>query len=175
MLINSGAATRVTGELFHTPAGAAFADLTIDGQRQTWAIRSKMFRAWLRRSHYKATGTSLDAGAIRSTLDLLGARALFDAAERPVFVRVAEQGGRIYLELADEHWRAVKIGPDGWRVIGSPPVRFRRPQACCRFQRLSEEVQSRRWTRLSTCQAETISSWSWPGCRPPSDLVGPIR
>ena len=27
----------------------------------------------------------------------------------------------------DEHWRAVEIGPDGWQVIGSPPVRFRRP------------------------------------------------
>jgi hypothetical protein len=24
-------------------------------------------------------------------------------------------------------WRAVDIGPDGWRVIGYPPVRFRRP------------------------------------------------
>src|SRR5262249_41302546 len=33
----------------------------------------------------------------------------------------------IYLDLADEHWRAVDIGPDGWRVIGCPPVRFRRP------------------------------------------------
>src|SRR5207253_3622896 len=30
-------------------------------------------------------------------------------------------------DLADEHWRAVDIGPDGWRVIGCPPVRFRRP------------------------------------------------
>ena len=29
--------------------------------------------------------------------------------------------------LADEHWRAVEIGPDGWRVNKSPPVRFRRP------------------------------------------------
>ena len=24
-------------------------------------------------------------------------------------------------------WRAVDIGPDGWRVVGEPPVRFRRP------------------------------------------------
>src|SRR5215469_9014419 len=26
-----------------------------------------------------------------------------------------------------EQWRAVDIGPDGWRVIACPPVRFRRP------------------------------------------------
>jgi hypothetical protein len=81
MQINSGAAGGVTGELFHTPTGAPFADLTINGERQTWAIRSNTFRAWLRRCHYEATGTVLDAAAIRSTLDLLEARALFDAPE----------------------------------------------------------------------------------------------
>jgi hypothetical protein len=125
MLMNSGGA--VTGDLFHTPTGVAFADLTIDGDRQTWAIRSKTFRAWLRRCHYEATGTALDAAALRSTLDLLEARALFDAPQRAVHVRIAEYAGRIYLDLADERWRAVEVGPDGWRVIGCPPVRFRRP------------------------------------------------
>ena len=34
--------------------------------------------------------------------------------------------GRFILDLADHHWRAVEIGPDGWRVIRFPPVRFRR-------------------------------------------------
>ena len=64
---------------------------------------------------------------IRSALDLLEARAQFDAPERAVHVRLAEQAGRIYLDLADARWRAVEVGPDGWHVIGSPPVRFRRP------------------------------------------------
>jgi len=44
-----------------------------------------------------------------------------------VHVRIAEHAGHIYLDLADDRWRAVEVGPDGWRVIGSPPVRFRRP------------------------------------------------
>src|SRR5215831_14760125 len=113
--------------LFHTATGTAFADIAVNGQRETWPIRGSRFRAWLRRCHYEATGTALDAGAVRSALDLLEARALFDAPERPVFIRIAEQGGRIYLDLADEHWRAVEIGPNGWQVIGCPPVRFRRP------------------------------------------------
>ena len=39
---------------------------------------------------------------------------------------LAEQAGRIYLDLADEHWRAIEIGPDEWRLNGWPPVRFRR-------------------------------------------------
>jgi hypothetical protein len=113
--------------LFHTATGIAFADIAVNGQRETWPIRGSRFRAWLRRCHYEATGTALDAGAIRSTLDLLEARALFDAPERAVHVRIAEHAGHIYLDLADDRWRAVEVGPDGWRVIGLPPVRFRRP------------------------------------------------
>jgi hypothetical protein len=114
------------GSLFHTASGTAFADLMIDRHRETWPIRSKSFRAWLRRRYYQATGGALNAEALRSGLDLLEAQAQFDAPERAIYVRVAEHAGHIYLDLADEHWRAVEIGPDGWRVIGSPPVRFRR-------------------------------------------------
>ena len=40
---------------------------------------------------------------------------------------MSARAGRIYLDLADARWRAVEVGPDGWHVIGSPPVRFRRP------------------------------------------------
>jgi hypothetical protein len=114
-------------ELFHTAAGTAFADLIINGHRETWPIRSKRFRGWLRRGYYRATGDAASATEIRSALDLLEARAQFDSPERAVHVRIAEHAGQIYLDLADEHWRAVDIGPDGWRVIGCPPVRFRRP------------------------------------------------
>ena len=63
---------------------------------------------------------------IGSVIDLLDARAQFDAPRRTIYIRVAEQGGRIYLDLADDGWRAVEIGPGGWQVMGCPPVRFRR-------------------------------------------------
>ena len=41
-------------DLFHTATGTAFADLLVDGHRETWPIRSKRFRGWLRRRHYEA-------------------------------------------------------------------------------------------------------------------------
>ena len=113
-------------ELFHTPSGVAFADFITEGHRETWPIRSKRFRTWLRRCYYHASGSAPSAAAIRSALDLFEARAQFDGPERAVNTRVAEHAGRLYLDLADEHWRAVAIGPDGWRVLGCPPVRFRR-------------------------------------------------
>jgi hypothetical protein len=122
MLIPRG----VSAEFFHTPAGTGFVDLLINGHRETWPIRSQRFRTWLRRRHYEETQTALSPAAIRSRLDLIEAHAQFDGPERAVHVRLAEHDGRIYLDLADECWRAVEIGPDGWRVIELPPVRFRR-------------------------------------------------
>ena len=114
-------------DLFHTAVGTAFADIMVEGHRETWPIRSKRFRALLRHCYYQATGEAASAAEIRSALDLLEARAQFDGPERIVHIPTAEHAGHIYLDLADEHWRAVDIGPEGWRVIKCPPVRFRRP------------------------------------------------
>jgi hypothetical protein len=114
-------------ELFHTAAGTAFADIRGDGHRETWPIRSKRFRGWLRRRHYQATGGAASAAEIRSALDLLEARAQFDGPESAVHIRTAEHAGHIYLDLADQQGRAIEIGPDGWHVTECPPVRFRRP------------------------------------------------
>jgi hypothetical protein len=42
-----------------------------------------------------------------------------------VYINVAQKN-RIYLDLCDRDWRAVEIGPDGWRIIANPPIRVRR-------------------------------------------------
>src|SRR5262249_23512399 len=116
----------ISTELFHTALGTAFADILVDGHRETWPIRSRRFKAFLRRSYYKATRTAASAVAIKVALDQLEARAAFDAPERSVHLRVAEHQGRLYLDLANEPWQVVEIAADGWRVIDEPPVRFRR-------------------------------------------------
>src|SRR3974390_1007628 len=118
---------RINPYVFHSPCGTAFADLYVDDHRETWPIRSRSFRHWLRRNHYESTGAPLRAAELRSAIDLLEAQAQFDGPERQVFLRVAELKGHIYLDLADAKWRAVEVKPDGWRVLSCPPVRFRRP------------------------------------------------
>ena len=59
---------------------------------------------------------------------MLEGQALFDGAEYPVYVRLAESAGRIYLDLCDDHWRVIEIDASGWRVTVNPPIRFRRPR-----------------------------------------------
>jgi hypothetical protein len=57
---------------------------------------------------------------------VIEAKAHFDAPERIVYIRVGGLDGRIYLDLCDAAWRAVEIDSEGWRVIDTPPIRFRR-------------------------------------------------
>jgi len=149
--------------------GTAFADLLVDGHRESWPIRSKRFRGWLRRRYYEATGGAHAGHAISSALDLLEARAQFNAPERSVHVRIAEHGGHIYLDLADERWRAVEISPDGWQVNRCPPVRFRRPGGMLPLP-VPEPGGSIEALLPSTSPVATIScGWSrgyWRRCDP---------
>ena len=48
VLLNIATAAR----LFHASDGTGFADLIIDGHRETWPLRSKRFQGWLRQQYY---------------------------------------------------------------------------------------------------------------------------
>ena len=115
-----------SAELFHSPDGTGFADLDINGHRETWPIRAKGFRRWLARRFYQETGGAPSSEALQSALNVIEAKAHFDAPERLVHIRVGALDGRLYLDLGDETWRAVEIDATSWRMIDNPPVRFRR-------------------------------------------------
>jgi hypothetical protein len=122
VLLNVAAAAR----LFHASDGTGFADLIIDGHRETWPLRSKRFQAWLRQQYYERTWDAPSPAALNAALNVLEAQAQFDGPQHQVTVRLAEHDGLIYLDLADEFWRCIEIGPNGWRIADDPPVRFRR-------------------------------------------------
>jgi hypothetical protein len=113
-------------ELFHTADGTGFVDLDINGHRETWPIRSKGFRRWLARRFFEETDGAPNSEALQAALNVIEAKAHFDAPERIVYIRVGGLDGRIYLDVCDETWRSVEIDNAGWRVIDTPPVRFRR-------------------------------------------------
>jgi hypothetical protein len=113
-------------ELFHTPDGTGFADVDINGHRETYLIRGKWFRRWLARRFFEVTQGAPSSEALQSALNVIEAKAHFDAPERVVHLRVGGLDRRLYLDLGDATWRAVEIDATGWRVIDNPPVRFRR-------------------------------------------------
>jgi hypothetical protein len=116
-----------SAQLFHAPDGRAFADLNINGHRETWGTGSEGFRQWLSRLFYEATGGAPSSEAYQSALNVIEGKARFEGPERIIHIRVGGLDGRLYLDLADKKWRAVEIDSNGWRLIENPPVRFRRP------------------------------------------------
>ncbi|MBV9832942.1 MAG: hypothetical protein JO055_00960, partial [Alphaproteobacteria bacterium] len=119
---------RLAGEavLFHTADRTAYADVTIEGHRETWPVRAQGFRQWLGLRFFQETGGAPNGEALSAAINVLEARARFDGAQLPVHVRVGGAWGKLYLDLGDERWRAVEIDAKGWRIVDAPPVRFRR-------------------------------------------------
>jgi hypothetical protein len=114
-------------ELFHTAKHEEYARVVVDDHLETWPLRSKAFRRYLRLLFYRATGRPPGSQAVQDAIELLAGIALFDRPQRPVSTRVAELDGAIWLDLANAEWEAVKVTPAGWRVVANPPVAFRRP------------------------------------------------
>ena len=115
-----------SAELFRTTDGVAYADIDINGHRETYRIRQKGFKQWLARRFYTEQKGAPNSEALQSAVNLIEADALFDAPQREICIRVGGHDGRLYLDLADDNWRAVEIDADGWRIVDEPPVRFRR-------------------------------------------------
>jgi|ERR1019366_2941488 hypothetical protein len=113
-------------ELFHTPDGEPYATVPVNGHVENWPLKSKRFRQWLLRRYHDETQGAPKNQAVQEAVGVLESRANFAGSERPVFVRLAEKGSSIYLDLTNEAWEAVEIDAAGWRVVSDVPVRFRR-------------------------------------------------
>jgi hypothetical protein len=121
------AAEQVGIQLFHTDTHDAYAVVAVGEHRQTWPVKAKPFRRWLQRLYYTRHGKAPGAQAVQDAIGVLEGKALFEADQQPIAVRVAAHHGAVWLDLANERWEAVEITTGGWRVVADPPVRFRRP------------------------------------------------
>ena len=115
-------------ELFHTPGGMdaeGYATITNVDHHETWAISSRGFKQWACRRFFNETGKVPTAQSLADSLGVLAGKATFEGEEREVHVRVATHAGEIWVDLADETWRAIRVTAEGWQVIDRDiPVRF---------------------------------------------------
>ncbi len=84
---------------------------------------------WLTGKYFELCQGAPGGQAMEDALRVVEARAVHRGAEYPVFLRVAEHDGMVFLDLADKQWRAVKITSLGWEVIDRPPIKFVRSNA----------------------------------------------
>ena len=66
-------------DLFHASDGTGYADLDINGHRETWPVRSKGFTRWLARAFFDETNGAPSSEALQSALNVIEAKAHFDA------------------------------------------------------------------------------------------------
>jgi Domain of unknown function (DUF3854) len=118
-----------TATYFHTADKVAYADIWIEGNRHTYAIRSKAFRLWLSGEYLDRTGKGVSAQPLQDTLNTAEAIAIHKSDTHEVHLRTAEHDGKIYLDLGTPDWKAVEIDVTGWRIVTAPPVRFWRPDS----------------------------------------------
>ena len=98
----------------------AFADVLMDGQRETLPICSTGFKRWLRRLHLERTGKGATQDALTHAVENLDAQAAL-AGQRRVYLRTASHEGRLFIDLGDDSRRVVEIDAEGWRVLREPP------------------------------------------------------
>ena len=126
--------------------GVAFADLITDGHRETWPIRSKRFRTWLRRCYYRATGAAPGAAAIGSALDLLEARArnLMLPSGRSICVSPSMPAGciLILLILPTSIGVRLRLIATVGKWLAAHQCGFVAPPECCRYP--SQSANGRR-------------------------------
>jgi hypothetical protein len=109
------------------PEGDVFAMIKRDRHSECWPVRSKEFTEWLSQSFYRETEKGCNRNALSDAINTIEARAKNQCKERkPVFLRIANFGDRIYIDLCDERWRVIEVRAAGWRVLDKPPVHFTR-------------------------------------------------
>ncbi len=113
-------------DLFHDERGDGYAVTVHKEIRRTLKLRGRDFRRWLAGSYYASTGKAANNEAISTALGVLEAKASFDGRELELSNRFAWRDGVLFMDMADEAWRAIKIASSGWNVLDKPPVLFRR-------------------------------------------------
>ena len=113
-------------ELFHDERNEGYGVIVHSGIRRTLKLRGREFRRWLAGTFYATTQRAANNDAISTALSVLEAKATFDGRMLELSNRFAMRDGLIYLDMADENWRVIKITAQGWEVLTKPPVLFRR-------------------------------------------------
>ena len=120
------------GQLWCTVEEEAFVSIRVEQpapHTKHWPVRSEAVRGWLIGLCHSATKKFPSSNTLNEAVAALEAKAHVSGEVHPVHLRVAEKAGDIYIDLADDLWRAIKITPQGWEVITEPPVKFRRTKA----------------------------------------------
>ncbi len=124
---------KAEARLFHDDAGELFGTITVNGHEETHRLRSTGFRRWLTGRYFAEHQSAPTNEAVTQARTVLEYEAQFNGPCLPVFLRVAEQDGELWIDLGDTEYHSVRVTPSGWSVEAKAPVRFVRGRTCLPF------------------------------------------
>lgn len=112
-------------ELFRGSDGRPYGTARLSGLNETYNLKSSQVREWIIRRYRERSSTlpgveHLNAAITAAVAYANGGKLV------PVYTRVANHNGIIYLDLGTPDWSCVRVCPNGWDVVTTAPVRFRR-------------------------------------------------
>src|SRR5215212_171993 len=176
-------------EFFHDHDEECYATLPQDRHKETWPLRSRGFRRWLRFTFYSKEKQRM--GGIKEPLPVkeqllsdaikqLEAKAAFEGVRRHVYIRVAEHRDKLYLDLVNRDWEVIEISSEGWQITdaGEVPVRFIRAKGMSELPHPmsgSSVEPLRDLLNLQGEEGEPPSGWPSLGWRRPCAGAAPTR
>ncbi len=108
----------------------AYATIPVNGHHENRAVESREFKQWLRKQFFDLRKKAPNSNSMQDAIQTLIGLACWGTERKqyPVFVRVALHDNCLWLDLADEHWRVVRITKGKWEVVDHPTVKFIRPR-----------------------------------------------
>jgi len=113
-------------ELWHTPAGDAYATVPVGDHDETWPIKSQTFKRYVAKCFFDEQQKAMNSDALSAAINLMEAKSLFEGEEHAIHVRVAPHEGKVYIDLCNADWQVIEITDTDWQIIDAPPVKFRR-------------------------------------------------
>ncbi len=114
--------------LFHDERGDGYAAFTDSSVRRVMKVRGSDFTGELSRRFAQSTGYQRAANgeAIAAARNVLEAIARHEGEEHRLNTRFARHEGAVWIDMADSRWRAIRVTAEGWDVVETPPLLFRR-------------------------------------------------
>lgn len=112
--------------LFHDEQGRGYISLKIGEHQEIWSCGSKKIKLWLSNEIHRTQEKAPTAEVKKSILSVLEGKACFEGPEIKLHDRVDWCGGELWYDLTNKDWQVVRINEDGWEIIDTPPIIFKR-------------------------------------------------
>ena len=107
-------------ELFHDKDMNGYIVIPNDGGRKVLGLDSTSFSLWLSGQFYHSEGKGCSRNSIDDALNTIKAKAIHDGDLQEVYLRVANLGDHIYIDLGTPDLDIVEISKEGWQIIPAP-------------------------------------------------------